>query len=158
MKILFSPLGLARGSLFSAIVLTKPDHIVVLTSQKGAEAIEEIITHAKVYHPNFAWEHHILQDPFAGFMEGRALARKIGVRFKGRRQEAESEKQETPDEFIANLAGGTTALQDAVKCLADMVGAREIAVIDKRPVQEQQVNPFVVGEWVEIPPMRDCVE
>jgi hypothetical protein len=154
MKILFSPLGLTRGSLFSAIVLAKPDHVVILTSQKGAEAIEDIVTHAKDLHPHFTWEYHILQDPFTGFIEGRTLARKIGSRFKNERLGKRNETQEAPDEYIANLAGGTTALQDAIKCLADIVRAQEIAVIDKRPIQEQQANPFVVGEWVEVPPMH----
>jgi len=37
MRVLFSPLGLSKGSLFTAIVQTRPDHVVVVTSKEGAK-------------------------------------------------------------------------------------------------------------------------
>jgi len=140
MRVLFSSLGMSYGSLFSAIVLTKPDHVVVITSSKPAENVNKVIEKAKEYHPNFTLEFYTLEDPFTGFKEGRELAKRLASK-KG-------------DENIANLAGGTTALQDSVKCLADLIGAREVAVIDRRSIGEQQANPFVVGELVEIPPIE----
>ncbi len=144
MRILFSPLGLSYGSLFSAIVLTKPDHVVVITSAKAAENIPRVVEAAKRYHPNFTLEHHSIGDPFTGFIEGRELARKLAesARYRGERAE-----------HIVNLAGGTTALQDAAQCLARALGAREVAVIDRRSPDEQRQNPFVVGELIEVPPL-----
>lgn len=34
------------------------------------------------------------------------------------------------------------------------IGAKEIGVIDRRSINEQQRNVFVVGELVEIPPIE----
>ncbi|HIE28175.1 TPA: hypothetical protein EYP66_12890 [Candidatus Poribacteria bacterium] len=140
MRVLFSPLGMSYGSLFSAIVLTKPDHVVVITSKRAAANIPQVVEQAKPYHPNFTLEYHTLADPFTGFLEGRTLAKSLA--------------RKAGDENIANLVGGTTALQDAVKCLSDLIGAREVAVIDRRPIEEQRANPFFVGELVEVLPMR----
>ena len=140
MKVLFSPLGMSYGSLFSAIVLTKPKHVVVITSEQAAKNIDLVIKKAKQNHSDFTIEYHTISDPFTGFLEGRKLARVLAHK-KG-------------DENIANLVGGTTALQDAVKCLADIISAKEVVVIDRRPIEEQRANPFVIGELVEIPPVK----
>jgi hypothetical protein len=146
MRILFSPLGLSYGSLFSAIVLTKPDHVVVITSVKAAENIPKVVEAAKKYHPQFTLEYHTISDPFVGFTEGRELAIKIA---KSEEQRAESV------EYIVNLAGGTTALQDAVQCLARALNAKEVAVIDRRRPDEQRQNPLIVGELIEVPPLDE---
>jgi len=142
MRILFSPLGLSYGSLFSAILLTKPDHVVVITSTKAAENIPKVVEAAKKDHPHFTLEYHTISDPFIGFIEGRGLARNIA---KSEERRAESV------EYIVNLAGGTTALQDAVQCIARALRAKEVAVIDRRSPGEQRQNPFVVGELIEVP-------
>jgi len=103
-----------------------------------------LIEAAKRYHPDFTLEYHTINDPFVGFIEGREWARKI----------ARSEEQRTESaEYIVNLAGGTTALQDAVQCIARALGAKEVAVIDRRRPDEQRQNPFVVGELIEVPPL-----
>ena len=143
MRVLVSPLGLSPGSLFSAIVLTKPEHVVVLTSALGQRGLEASVAAARSRGPAFTVEAHSLADPFAGFAEGRQLARRLAARWRER----------DDLEVVANLAGGTTALQDAVKCLADLLGAREIAVVDRRSLEEQRQDPFVVGELVDVPPI-----
>ena len=122
---LFSP---GKG-LFSAIVLTKPDHVVVITSEQAAANIPLVVEQAKQYHTNFTLEYHTVVDPFTGFHQGRKLAKRL--------------TRKAGNENIANLVGGTTALQDAVKCLSDLTGDREVAVIDRHPIEEQRANPFL---------------
>jgi hypothetical protein len=142
MKILYSPLGFACGSLFSAIVLTRPDHVIVITSQKAAQNLPSTVEAATRFHPSFTIEAFIISDPFAGFNEGRELAKRLAAAGSG-----------YPDgsEFVVNIAGGTTALQDCAQAVARMLGANEVAVIDRREPEEQRSNPFVVGELAEIP-------
>lgn len=48
MKALFSPLGMSCGSLFSAIVLVKTDHVVIITSQEAAENILKVVKRPKI--------------------------------------------------------------------------------------------------------------
>ena len=138
MRVLFSPLGFSKGSLFTAIVQTRPDHVVVVTSKEGAKLVDEIVAQAQsVLNTDFTFEVHTVSDPFTSFLEGRELAQAL-ARKKG-------------SENIVNLTGGTTALQDAVQSIALLIDAKEIAGIDRRPYSEQQANPYVVGEIIEIP-------
>jgi hypothetical protein len=148
MRVLFSPLGLSKGSLFTAIVKTRPDHVVVITSEEGAKLVDEIVAQAKsLLNKSFTFEVHTVSDPFTSFVSGRKLAKALAMRkvpILGIPQGGSSEN-------IVNLAGGTTALQDAVQYIARLLDAKEIAVIDRRPYGEQQANPYVVGEIIEIP-------
>ena len=138
MRVLFSPLGLSKGSLFTAIVRTRPDHVVVVTSQEGAKLVDEIVAQAKsVLNTDFTFEVHTVSDPFTSFLEGRELAQALAHK-KG-------------SENIVNLTGGSTALQDAVQSIVRLIDAREVAVIDRRPYSDQQANPYVVGEMIEVP-------
>jgi hypothetical protein len=139
MRVLFSPLGLSKGSLFTAIVKTHPDHVIVITSEEGAKLVMEIVAQARsLLNKDFTFEVHTVSDPFTSFQEGRKLAKALAMK-KGK-------------ENIVNLAGGTTALQDAVQYIARLISAKEIAVIDRRSYTQQQANPYVVGEIIEIPP------
>lgn len=142
MHTLITPLGLSYGSLYSGILLVRPDHVIVLTSEQAAANIPRVVEAARKEHPDFTIEVHALADPFVGFAEGRRLAQEIAQRLK-----ANGEPQIT-----VCLTGGTTALQDAVMSIAQSLGAREIALVDRRGVEEQRQQPFAVGELVEIPP------
>jgi len=138
MRVLFSPLGLSKGSLFTAIVRTQPDRVVVITSQQGSQFVDEITAKAKEgLKKDFTVEVYTVSDPFNSFVEGRGLAKAI-VNCRG-------------DENIVNLTGGPTALQDVVQCIARLLDAKEVAVFDRRPYSEQQENPYWVGEMVEVP-------
>jgi len=120
-RVLFSPLGLTRGSLFTAIVHTKPDRVVIVTSSQAASGVDEIIQRARdQIGQEFSYEVHTISDPFVGFVEGRDLARKLAARYG--------------KENIVNITGGTTALQDCAQSLARLMDAKEIAVVDRRPV------------------------
>ena len=142
MNIFITPLGLSYGALYSGILLTQPDHVIVLTSEQAAQNVSTVVEAARKIHPNFTVEVHTISDPFVGFVDGRRLASELAHRLH----------TSSAHQYTVSLTGGTTALQDAAKCLADLLGAREIALVDRRSIDEQRANPLVVGELVEIPP------
>ncbi|HEX8236260.1 MAG TPA: hypothetical protein VF600_09915 [Abditibacteriaceae bacterium] len=144
MTVLFSPLGLAYGSLYSAILLVRPQRLIVVTSQQAQVDLHTAVDAARFYHSSFELETHLLDDPLAGFDEGRRLARHLAASADG--------------DNVVNLTGGTTALQDCVRSVADILRAqgrdvREVAVVDRRAANEQRRVPLVVGELVEVPPL-----
>ncbi len=142
MHIFITPLGMSHGALYSGILLTRPDHVIAITSEQAAQNVDIVVGAARKVHPNFAIEVHTIADPFVGFAEGRQLASVLAHRLLN----------SGTHQYTVSLTGGTTALQDAAKCLADLLHAREIALVDRRSIEEQRANPLVVGEWVEIPP------
>jgi hypothetical protein len=141
MTVLFSPLGLAYGTLYSAILLTRPQRVVVVTSAEAIGNIHAALDAARFFHTSFEFETHVLEDPQAGFPEGRKLARFL----------AASAGQTN----VVNLTGGTTVLQDCVRSVADILrreakAVREVAAIDRRDPAEQRRDPLFVGELVEV--------
>lgn len=147
MTVLFTPLGLAYGWLYSAILLVRPQRVVVVTSPQAIVNLHSAVDAARFFHSKFEIETHILQDPLSGFAEGRILARQI-ARFADTDSEADN---------VVNLTGGTTAMQDCVRSVSDVLRAgaievREVAVIDRRDADEQKRTPLTVGELVEVPP------
>ena len=144
MTVLFTPLGLAYGTLYSAIMLVRPRRLVVVTSPQAVVNLHSAVDAARFFHSRFEVETHLLDDPLAGFGEGRKLARYLVA--------------SADDDNITNLTGGTTALQDCVRSVADILRAqdkavREVAVIDRRPADDQKRSPLVVGELVEVSPV-----
>jgi hypothetical protein len=155
MTILFSPLGLAYGTLYSAILLTRPQRVVVVTSPEAIKYLHDALDAARFYHSKFEHEAHILEDPLGGFDEARKLARQLA---------------KSPGTCnIINLTGGTTVLQECVRSAGDIlrrgdapimpgskpqkVVVREVAVVDRRLPAEQVRHPLVVGELVEVSPL-----
>ena len=144
MTVLFSPLGLAYGTLYSAILLTRPQRVVIVTSPEAVVNLHATLDAARFFHRSFEFETHVLNDALAGFHEGRALAPFLAA--SGGRNN------------IINLTGGTTVLQDCARTVAHTLraqgqSAREIAIVDRRDVLEQRRAPLVMGELVEVPPM-----
>jgi hypothetical protein len=142
MTVLFSPLGLSYGFLYSAILLVRPRRVVVVTSNEAIVNLHTALDAARFYHTPFEVETHLLQDPLAGFGEGRALARFLAVSADGHN--------------VVNLTGGTTALQDCVRSVSDILRVqqktvREVAVVDRRDANEQKRAPLTLGELVEVP-------
>lgn len=43
MHIFMTPLGMAYGSLYSGLLLTRPDHVIVITSQQPAENVDTAV-------------------------------------------------------------------------------------------------------------------
>lgn len=144
MTVLFSTLGLAYGTLYSAILLTRPQRVVIVTSTEAIVHLHAALDAARFFHTSFEFETHILEDPQAGFGEGRALARFLAA--------------SCGDKNIVNLTGGTTVLQDCVRSVADILrredkNVREVAAIDRRDLVDQRREPLFVGEIVEVPPL-----
>jgi hypothetical protein len=144
MTVLFSPLGLNYGTLYSAILLVRPQRVVIITSPQAANLSHQAVDAARFYHSPFAVETHVLGDPYAGFDAGRALARELTAR-AGRKN-------------IVNLTGGTTVLQDCARSIADLlrddgIPVREVAVVDGRDGDEQARIPLALGRLVEVPPL-----
>lgn len=142
MTVLFSPLGLNYGVLYSAILLVRPSRVVIVTSPQAIGNLHSATDAARFYHSGFEVETHMLDDPLAGFKEGRTLARLLCSSAEG--------------DNVVNLTGGTTVMQDCVRCLADRLRAlkkqaREVAVIDRRHADEQKRTPLSLGELIEVP-------
>jgi hypothetical protein len=142
MTVLFSPLGLNYGVLYSAILLVRPSRVVVVTSAQAIGNLHSATDAARFYHSNFEVETHMLDDPLAGFKEGRTLARLLC--------------SSAGEKNVVNLTGGTTAMQDCVRSLAERLRAaaqdvREVAVIDRREAEEQKRNPLSLGHLIEVP-------
>jgi hypothetical protein len=141
MTVLFSPLGLNYGVLYSAILLVRPARIVLITSPQAIGNLYSATDAARFFHSQFEVETHMLDDPFAGFREGRTLARLLTA--------------SADCKNVVNLTGGTTVMQDCVRSLAETLRAqtkevREVAVIDRRTPEEQKRAPLVVGELIEV--------
>jgi len=144
-RVLFSALGRSPGSLFTAIATVRPDRVLVITSAEGSASLTEVEREARKVHDAFVLESASVADGFVSFDAGRRWA-------------AERAATVSPeDEVVANLAGGSTALQDAVSSAARLLGARTVAVVDRRSAQEQIAQPYVVGELVEVPPWEAVV-
>lgn len=142
MTVLFSPLGLNYGTLYSAILLTRPARVVIITSAQAIANLHVTLDAARFFHSNFEFETHVLSDPQAGFQEGRALAKFLA-------SSAENDN-------VVNFTGGTAALQDCARSVAEILRregkpVREVAAIDRRDWQEQRRDPLVVGELVRVP-------
>jgi hypothetical protein len=142
MTVLFSPLGLNYGALYSAILLVRPSRLVVITSPQAISNLHSAEEAARFFHSGFEIETHTLDDPLAGFKEARTLARLLTASADG--------------DNVVNLTGGTTVMQDCVRSLADNLrsqnrGVREVAVIDRRSPEDQKRAPLVVGELIEVP-------
>lgn len=144
MIVLFSPLGLSYGTLYSAILSVRPQRVVVVTSPEAIINLHSAVDAARFYHALFEIETHLLDDPLAGFREGRKLARYLAASADGTN--------------VVNLTGGTTALQDCVRSVGEILrdkgkSVREVAVVDRRSRDEQNRLPLVMGELVEVPPL-----
>ncbi|MDP6999501.1 MAG: hypothetical protein QF569_25785 [Candidatus Poribacteria bacterium] len=144
-KTLFAPLGLSYGSLFSAVALTQPDRVIVVSSRQASQNLTLVVEALAAIDCHCPIELHTLSDPFTGFLEGRQLAKKLA-------------QKEATEHNIVCLTGGTTALQDAIKTIAIFTRADEMAVIDRRQIEEQRANPFIVGEMVKIPKLDLALE
>ena len=137
MKILLSPLGLSPGLLYSAVMLIKPQKIVILTSEAAQACLPEIMDRC-----GFDGEQEtiIIDDPFLAFDQWERIQPVV-------------EMIAEADEVWVNITGGTTALQYLVQKAARSLTAhgrvvRTVALIDRRGVIEQKNQPYEIGELV----------
>ncbi len=143
--LLVTPLGLSPGVIYSAITRLGPARLrglVVVTSHQAAARLEGTLCAAGV--EDLSRHVRFLSDVHAGFREVdhlldddlRAILLEAG-------------------EVVVNVTGGTTALQYAVERIAeeaDRLGCRvrRVALVDRRPPEEQRNNPYVAAELVEL--------
>ncbi|MEM3342379.1 MAG: TIGR02221 family CRISPR-associated protein [Thermoplasmata archaeon] len=148
-KYLITSLGLSKGLLYSALVCLKPARCYIITSESAKSAIHEICTKAGYRVPD---ERNILvmKDPHTGF--GSPEVREFIERLRWEMLPA--------DEVYCNMTGGTTAMQFVVTQLyleAEKLGrtVKTVAFVDRRSMEDQKANPYVLGEMIELPLTED---
>jgi hypothetical protein len=140
--VLVSPLGLSPGAVFSALWLTCPEHVILVSGAAAAGgAPAALAEYQRVSKRRPSVEYVLLDDALGGFAEAQAAALGVAARF--RTEECE---------VAVNLTGGTTALQYCVTCIGMALGrARFVAVVDERSRELQLREPYVSGKLVEVP-------
>jgi hypothetical protein len=140
-ELLITPLGLSPGVLFTALSLLRPENAVVITSSTAAGQIPEICRNASFDSSRIHLR--IAEDPHKCFGMGGPIAQSLTSEIlkAGR--------------VTLNVTGGTTALQYIVERVgrnAERLGAvvRRVALVDRRPLAEQQQEPYVCGEIVDL--------
>jgi len=136
---LLSPLGLSPGLLYSALMTIKPQRLVLLTSAEGEHSLAEIIRRADYRGPV---EVVRVDDPFNCFNQaGQKVDEVLDLIGRG--------------PCVVNITGGTTALQFIIQRAGSALENRGVqvhyaALIDRRDVQAQKDDPWVVGELVRV--------
>ncbi len=145
-RLLVSPIGERPGVLFSAVKRAAADggpldFCLVVCSGKSDPSVPEALSQA-----GFAGEHRLLrlEDPYAGKDERKRIIR------EARRELA------VADEVLVNITGGTTLMGVVAEDLANEARrfarpVRRFALIDKRPPEQQKLEPFVEGDilWLD---------
>lgn len=140
--LLISPLGMSSGLLFSAISHLRERlwKVWVISSDKAVEALDEIKEKS-----GFGGEIEVMQaeNPFTCFEQGNDFYDRVHA------------DALQAGQVVVNLTGGTTALQFVVQETADLlkkegVPVERIALIDRRSVEEQKKDPYVVGDIVNL--------
>lgn len=141
-SVLITPMGASSGLLFTAVSLVKADSIIVLTSEKFIPKVNEACSNAGLKDMGKV---HILtiKDAFCGFNEANEIYKQMADFIKN------------PKEININLTGGTTAMQWAMQTayenlLKENTNVKRIAFVDRRPTVEQQSNPYVLGELLDV--------
>lgn len=140
-RLLISPQGRRPGVLFSALKVAAPDTCLVICSDISADSTRDAAREA-------GFKGHIeqikLEDPLGGFSEIDIVA------------ESARDYLSYADEVRANITGGTTLMGVIVQRLVEDAQelsrpVRRFALIDRRPQEEQDSDPFKVGEshWLD---------
>lgn len=146
--VLVSPIGKRPGVLFSALRVCQadlegrqPGSCLVICSEETEGVITEAAQHAR-------YSGHIeplrLDDPYGGLTEIKPLVKKLRRHFVG------------AENVLVNVTGGTTLMGLAAEAVA--VAARRLAcpvrrfgLIDRRPPEAQDADPYRAGEplWLD---------
>ncbi|MBB6177937.1 CRISPR-associated Csx2 family protein [Anoxybacillus tengchongensis] len=136
--ILITPLGLSKGLLYSAIVHNQPEAIWLLTSKESAKQVNDVCQQAD-FHGNV----HVvvMEDPYTDFNRWQTYMNQF----------VHAIETDNRVRFVVNLTGGTTAMQYVIQQIAERLKEKGehvqyVAQVDRRPVNEQQENPYVLGE------------
>ena len=140
-RLLISPQGQRPGVLFSALKVADPDTCLVICSDISIGSTRDAAREA-------GFKGHIeqikLADPLGGFAEIDAVA------------ERAHDYLSYANEVRANITGGTTLMGVIVQRLVEdaqelSLPVRRFALIDRRSQEEQDSDPFEVGEshWLD---------
>ena len=145
-RVLVSPIGRRPGVLFSALQSCQADGgaptlCLVICSRETEGSIEEAARRAEY---TGAIEQLRLDDPHGGRTEIERLAKKARRRLIG------------ADRVLVNVTGGTTLMGFAAEELANAARrlacpVRRFGLIDRRPPQQQDAEPYRTGElfWLD---------
>lgn len=138
---LLTPMGASFGLLYTALKRVKADRVVVLTSEKFKGKVSEVC--AKAGFDADKVKVFAMQDVFCGFGEAKQLSSDMISAVEG------------TCNCIVNLTGGTTAMQWTMQTVYEELKqknmpVKRIAFVDRRPSVEQQSNPFVEGELIDV--------
>ena len=140
-SLLISPQGMRPGVLFSALKVAQPDTCLVICSATSASRISDAAGHAE-------FKGHIEQidlgDALGGFDEIDEVAERAHSYLL------------YAEEVIANMTGGSTLMGLIVQRLVEEAQkldrpVKRFALIDRRPTDEQNSDPFVQGDshWLD---------
>ncbi|RMG43080.1 MAG: hypothetical protein D6718_12995 [Acidobacteria bacterium] len=141
-SLLITALGLSPGVLYTALTLFTPNLAVVVTSHRAEQALEEACRRAQYCKDRVRTV--VVDTP----NDPRACIR--AVRAAGLEDVLADAR-----EVVLNLTGGPTAFQIACEDLArraESLGAavRRIILVDDRPREEQERNPWALGQAIEL--------
>jgi len=134
-----SSLGLTEGALYTILNHYNPNLLIVVTSKEGAKILPSILEKTQ-----FKGECHVVnvQDPYTGKEEIARVSKEVTGYLENTRK------------VVINLTGGTTLLNYMLLKVGDEARhgktIKTVLAVDKRPYEEQKVNPYVVGEVVEL--------
>ncbi len=141
--LLVTPLGLSPGVVYTALRSLRPDTLLAVTSREALPGLAEAVERA-----GFAGtveEPLILADPHTGFAEAAPLLAQARLTALLARHAC----------VVVNVTGGTTLLTHLAAEIASRaarlaVPVRRVALVDRRPPEVQRVEPWVVGEVVDL--------
>ncbi|RMH39391.1 MAG: hypothetical protein D6689_16740 [Deltaproteobacteria bacterium] len=145
-RVLITPLGLTPGVLYTAVRRCEPTDLWIVTSAEAAARVDEALARA-----DYAGRHRVVlvDDPFAFAPPPWRADEALRADLDAALVAAES--------VTVNITGGTTALQFYVQRAADRARrlgcrVREIALVDRRPHEQQRADPYVLGERIDLNP------
>ena len=138
-RLLVTPLGLSPGVVYSAVRLTRPTTLLVITSASAEAQLAAALEEAAAQPRTLV---RLMADPHVGFREAAGLL-DADVRAA----------LEAADEVLVNITGGTTVMQYVVQRIAETAQSlgtptRRFALVDRRAVEAQRAEPYVLGEIV----------
>ena len=145
-RILVSPIGIRPGVLSSALQSCRADGgepavCLVICSRETEKSIEAATRHAGY---TGALKPLRLDDPYGGHLEIERLAKEARQLLIG------------ADRVLVNVTGGTTLMGLAAEELANAARSlacpvRRFGLIDRRPPQQQDAEPYRTGElfWLD---------
>jgi hypothetical protein len=142
-RLLVTPFGLSPGLLLTAVHHAQPDRMVVITSADGLDMLPDALARSGFTGGSQALTKIVLENPWSGYDEIDPLIATVESSLL------------SVSEVIVNMTGGTSLLGFTAQRLGERLQrfalpVRRIALIDRRPPEEQRENPYVVGDMIDV--------